>query len=259
MSTTIHPTAIVDPSAVIGEGVTIGPYTIIGAHVEIGDRCRIGPHVVINGPTRLGNDNQIFQFASIGEAPQDKKYAGEATRLEIGHRNTIRESATINRGTVKGGGITRVGDDNLLMAYIHIAHDCQVGNRTIFSNNASLAGHVTIGDQVILSGFTLVHQFCAIGDHAFTGMGSAIARDVPPYLMVTGNPAEPHGINSEGLKRRNFTPEMILALRRAYKILYRSARSLDEAVTELTALANSEPCVQPMVEFIQRSTRSIVR
>ncbi len=255
----IHPTAIIDPSARLGEGVTIGAYSIIGADVEIGDNCWIGPHVVVNGPTRIGKENRIFQFSSIGEAPQDKKYAGEPTRLEIGERNLIRESVTINRGTVGGGGVTTVGDDNLLMAYIHIAHDCHVGSRTIFSNNASLAGHVTIGDQVILSGFTLVHQFCSIGAHAFTGMGSAIAKDVPPYLMVSGNPAHPHGINKEGLKRRGFSPDSITALKRAYKVLYRSGLSLGEATDELRKMAADTPEVRPFVEFIANSERSILR
>lgn len=256
---TIHPTAIIDPGARLGEGVSVGPYSVIGPDVEVGDNTWIGPHVVVNGPTRIGRDNRIYQFASLGESPQDKKYAGEPTRLEIGDRNVIRESVTINRGTVGGGGVTRIGDDNWLMAYIHIAHDCHVGNKTIFSNNASLAGHVTIGDWVILSGFTLVHQFCSIGDHAFTGMGSAIAKDVPPYLMVSGNPGEPHGINSEGLKRRGFSPESIRNLRNAYKVLYRSGLSLEEAKAELKRLAEQQEELRIFTAFLDSSRRSIIR
>ena len=256
---TIHSTAIIDPGAKLGSNVSVGPYSVIGPDVVIGDGSWIGSHVVINGPTIIGEENRIHQFASIGEAPQDLKYAGEATRLEIGDRNTIRECATINRGTVNGGGITRVGSDNLLMAYIHIAHDCVVGNRTIFSNNTSLAGHVTIGDQVILSGFTLVHQFCSVGDHAFTGMGSAISKDVPPYLMVTGNPGHPHGINSEGLRRRQYSPESIKAIKKAYKILYRSGLSLDEAKQEIEVLAGEFEELNMFSDFLKNSQRSIIR
>lgn len=255
----IHPTAIVDPAARIAEDVEIGAYSIIGPEVEIGSGCWVGPHVVIKGSTRIGRDNRIYQFASIGEAPQDKKYAGEPTRLEIGERNIIREYATLNRGTVGGGGLTSVGDDNLLMAYIHIAHDCHVGNNAIFSNNTALAGHVTVGDWVILSGFTLVHQFCSIGAHAFTGMGSAIAKDVPPYLMVAGNPAHPHGMNTEGLKRRGFAPEQLKLLRQAYKVLYRSGLSLEEAKAELHRMAEGQPVLDIFVEFIDQAQRSILR
>ncbi|QEP44289.1 acyl-ACP--UDP-N-acetylglucosamine O-acyltransferase [Ectothiorhodospiraceae bacterium BW-2] len=255
----IHRTAVIDPSANIAEGVRIGPYTIIGAGVTLGARCDIGPHVVISGPTVMGCDNRVFQFASIGAEPQDKTYRGEATRLVIGDRNTIREAATINRGTVKGGGETRIGNDNLLMAYIHIAHDCQIGHHTIFSNNASLAGHVTVDDHAILSGFTLVHQFCAIGAHAFTAMGSAVTRDVPPYLLVAGNVAEPHGINSEGLKRRGFKGETIRALKRAYKRLYRSGLPLKEALTELETMVAECAEIAPLVQFIQQSQRGIIR
>lgn len=255
----IHPTAIVDPQARIGANVAIGAYSLIGAEVEIGDNTWIGPHVVINGPTRIGRDNRIHQFASIGEAPQDKKYKGEPTRLEIGDRNIIRECVTMNRGTVNGGGVTRIGDDGLFMAYVHVAHDCRVGNNVIFSNNASLAGHVAIGDWVILSGFTLVHQFCAIGPHAFTGMGSAIAKDVPPYLMVAGNPGEPHGINKEGLKRRGFSPQSIQTLRQAYKVLYRAGLSLEEATAKLGEMARECAELQVFVDFITHSRRSIIR
>lgn len=255
----IHSSAIVDPQARVGAGVSIGAYSIIGAEVEIGDGTWIGPHVVINGPTRIGRDNKIHQFASLGEAPQDKKYNGEPTELVIGDRNIIREYVTMNRGTPTGGGVTRVGNDGLFMAYIHIAHDCQIGDRVIFSNNASLAGHVHVGDQVILSGFTLVHQFCSIGAHAFTGMGSGISKDVPPYLMVAGNPAEPHGINKEGLKRRGFTPESIQTLRQAYKVLYRSGLSLEEATARLKEMAQTCAELKPFVEFLDNSKRSIVR
>lgn len=256
---TIHPTAIIDPSAKIAAGVSVGPYSVIGADVEIGENSWIGPHVVINGPTTIGTGNKIHQFASIGEAPQDLKYDGEPTRLEIGDRNTIRECVTINRGTVSGGGLTKVGSDNLLMAYIHIAHDCQIGNHVIFSNNASLAGHANVGDYVILSGFTLVHQFCAIGDYAFTGMGSAIAKDVPPYLMISGNPAAPHGLNKVGLKRRGFSEEQVRNLTRVYKILYRSGLSLEEATAQIAEMAKANEEVVRFSEFLKNSTRSIIR
>ncbi|MEW8451956.1 MAG: acyl-ACP--UDP-N-acetylglucosamine O-acyltransferase [Candidatus Thiodiazotropha sp.] len=255
----IHPTAIVDAGAELGRDVSVGPHSIIGPDVVIGDESWIGPQVVIKGPTRIGTGNRIYQFASIGEAPQDLKYAGEPTRLEIGDRNTIRECATINRGTVNGGGITRVGDDNFLMAYIHIAHDCTVGNGTVFANNASLAGHVDIGNQVILSGFTLVHQFCSVGDHAFTGMGSAISKDVPPYLMVTGSPGQPHGINSKGLERRGFRAEAIRAIKRAYKVLYRSGLSLEEAKREIAAMADEVEELALFSQFLSQSRRSIIR
>ncbi len=257
--TDIHSTAIVSDSAQIGKEVTIGAYSVIGDDVVIGDNCWIGPHVVISGPTTLGSGNQVFQFASLGAAPQDKKYNGEPTRLEIGNNNVIRESVTINRGTPGGGGVTTIGDDNLMMAYIHIAHDCHIGNNVIFSNNASLAGHVTIGDFVILSGFTLVHQFCSVGAHAFTGMGSAIAKDVPPYLMVNGNPAHPHGMNFEGLKRRGFTPEALKKLRNAYKVLYRSGLTLSAAKEQLAELAKESPEVESFYDFIENANRSILR
>jgi UDP-N-acetylglucosamine acyltransferase len=255
----IHPTAIIDPGARLATGVNVGAYSVIGADVEIGEGTWIGPHAVINGPTRIGRDNKIFQFASLGEAPQDKKYAGEPTELIIGDRNVIREYVTMNRGTPGGGGVTRVGNDGLFMAYIHIAHDCDIGDKVIFSNNASLAGHVSIGDHVILSGFTLVHQFCSIGAHAFTGMGSAIAKDVPPYLMITGNPAEPRGINKEGLKRRGFSPESIQTLLQAYKLLYRTGLSLEEATGRLREMAQTHAELRPFVEFIGNARRSIVR
>lgn len=255
----VHPTAIVDPSARIGEGVEVGPYSIIGADVEIGDGSWIGPHVVINGPTTIGKENKIFQFASIGDEPQDKKYANEPTRLEIGDRNTIRECVTINRGTVQDKSITRVGNDNWIMAYVHIAHDCEVGNNIILANNASLAGHVRVGDYAILGGFTLIHQFCDIGRNAFTAFGSVIGKDVPPYLMVAGHPAKPHGLNSEGLKRHGFSAETVKYLKQAYKIVYRSQLSVADAIARLEELVAECEDVAPMLEFLRNSQRGIVR
>lgn len=251
--------AVVDSTARIGNNVTIGPFSVIGSNVEIGDDTWIGPHVVINGPTRIGRENKIYQFSSIGEIPQDKKYQGEESELEIGDRNTIRENVTINRGTADGGGITRIGNDNWLMAYIHIAHDCIIGDHTIFANAASLAGHVRIDDYAILGGFTLVHQFCSIGTHAFCGMGSAISKDVPPYTMVNGSPAQAHGLNSEGLKRHGFTRETLQVLREAYKIIYRSGLTTQEAMRQLEAWAKTYPEVAVMREFLEKSKRGIVR
>jgi UDP-N-acetylglucosamine acyltransferase len=255
----IDPRAVIDPSARLGNKVTVGPFSVIGPNVEIGEGTWIGPHVVINGPTQIGRDNRIFQFASIGEIPQDKKFHGEDSVLEIGDRNTIRENVTINRGTADGGGITKIGSDNWLMAYIHIAHDCIIGDHTIFANAASLAGHVRIDDYAILGGFTLVHQFCTIGIHAFCGMGSAISKDVPPYMMVNGNPAQPHGLNSEGLKRHQFSKETQQALRDAYKIIYRSGYTTQEAIKQLAALAQAFPEVANMQCFLESSQRGIIR
>ena len=255
----IDPRAVIDATATIADDVTIGPYSVIGAGVEIGSGTWIGPHVVINGPTRIGKDNRIFQFASIGEVPQDKKYHGEASLLEIGDRNTVREFVTINRGTEEGGGITRLGNDNWLMAYIHIAHDCLIGNHTTFANGASLAGHVTIDDYAILGGFTLVHQFCAIGENSFCGMGSAIGKDVPPYIMVSGNPAQPYGLNTEGLKRRGFDKAMIRDLKEAYKVIYRSGLTVDQAITRLQEMATQTPEIEAMITFLTHSTRGILR
>lgn len=255
----IHPTAVIDPGARLGHNVSIGPYSVIGADVEIGDDTWIGPHVVIEGPTRIGRENKIWQFASIGAAPQDKKFHGERSMLEIGDRNVIREFVTFNRGTEDGGGATRIGNDNWLMAYVHLAHDCIVGNNVIFANAASLAGHVTVDDWVILGGFTLVHQFCQVGAHAFTSMGSIINRDVPPYVTVAGSFAEPKGINSEGLKRRGFDSERILSIRRAYKTLYKSGLPLAEAREELARASSDAPDVKLMLDFIDRSQRSLVR
>lgn len=255
----IDPRAVIDPTATIADDVTIGPFSVIGADVEIGRGSEIGPHVVINGPTRIGQENRIFQFTSIGEVPQDKKYHGEASLLEIGDRNTIREFATINRGTEDGGGITRLGNDNWLMAYIHIAHDCLIGNHTTFANGASLAGHVTVDDHAILGGFTLVHQFCAIGENAFCGMGSAIGKDVPPYVMVSGNPAQPYGLNLEGLKRRGFDKDVIRGLKEAYKVIYRSGLTVEEAQSRLRKLAETTTEIEAMITFLTHSSRGILR
>jgi UDP-N-acetylglucosamine acyltransferase len=255
----IHPSALIDPQARLGENVSVGAFSIVGADVEIGDNTWIGPHVVIEGPTRIGRDNRIWQFASIGAAPQDKKFHGEKARLEIGDRNMIREFVTFNRGTDDGGGLTKLGNDNWVMAYVHVAHDCIVGNNTIFANAASLAGHVTVDDWVILGGFTLVHQFCQIGAHAFTSMGSIINRDVPPYVTVAGSFAEPKGINSEGLRRRGYDSSRIMTIKRAYKTLYKSGFTLAEARDELARAADGAPDVRLMLDFIERSQRSLVR
>lgn len=255
----IHATAIVSAQAELAADVSVGPYSVIGPGVTIGAGTVIGPHVVIHGPTTLGERNRVFQFASIGDDPQDKKYAGEPTRLEIGAGNTIREYCTINRGTVQGGGVTRVGDNNWLMTYTHIAHDCHVGNDVIMSNNATLAGHVHVEDHAILSGFCAVHQFCRIGTHSFIGGLSGITRDVLPFMMVAGHPPEPRGINQEGLKRRGFSAEQIRNLKEAYRLLYRSGLRLVEAREQLAGLAATQPEVKSILEFLDRSERSIVR
>jgi len=251
--------AVIDPSAKIDESVTIGPFSVIGPDVTIGANTWIGPHVVINGPTIIGSDNQIFQFSSIGEIPQDKKFHDERSQLIIGDGNTIREFVTINRGTDHGGGLTKIGNDNWLMAYIHIAHDCIVGNNVVFSNNSTLAGHVTVADGVILGGFTLVHQFCAIGNNVFTAMGSSISKDVPPYLMVSGAPAHPCGVNSEGLKRLGLSSDAIKNIKTVYKHLYRTGLSFEDAKKEIEKLAASSDEVKVMFEFLQNSKRSILR
>jgi UDP-N-acetylglucosamine acyltransferase len=251
--------AIVDPGAKLADDVEVGPFAIIGPDVEIGPGTTVGPHAVIRGPTRIGRANKIYQFASVGEEPQDKKYAGEPTRLEIGDRNVIREYVTINRGTVQDRGVTRIGSDNWIMAYVHIAHDCEVGNGTIFANGSSLAGHVNVDDFAILGGFTLVHQFCRLGAHSFSAMGSAIAKDVPPYVMVAGNPAKPHGLNFEGLKRRGFSAEATREMRNAYKTLYMSGLKLDQARERIAAMADSCPELEIMRDFLADSKRSIVR
>lgn len=255
----IDPTAVIDPGADIAGNVSVGPYSVIGANVAIDAGTHIGPHVVIKGHTRIGRDNRVYQFSSIGEDPQDKKYNGEPTRLEIGDRNTIREFVTINRGTVQDEGVTRLGDDNWIMAYVHIAHDCQIGNHTIFANNASLAGHVTVDDYVILGGFTLVYQFCSLGPHSLTAYGSGISMDVPPYVTVAGSPARPHGLNMEGLRRRGFPEAARNALKRAYKTLYRENRSLQDAIAELKGKVDECAELEVLVSFLETRTRGIVR
>lgn len=255
----IHPTAIVHPAASLGRGVVVGAYSIIGEHVVIGDDTVIGPHVVINGHTRIGQHNQIFQFCSIGEAPQDKKHAGEPTRLEIGDRNTIREFCTFNRGTAQDVGVTRLGNDNWIMAYVHLAHDCQVGDQTIFANNAQLAGHVRVGDWAILGGFTVVHQFVRIGAHSITAMGTILLQDLPPYVMAAGNPAEPRSINAEGLKRRGFSSSSVAAVRRAYKTLYKSGLKLDEANVRIEEDSMGTPELRALSDFLAAPGRGIIR
>jgi UDP-N-acetylglucosamine acyltransferase len=252
-------TAIIHPNAQLADDVEVGAYSIIGEHVEIGAGTVIGPHVVINGNTRIGQHNRIFQFCSLGEIPQDKKYANEPTRLEIGDHNTIREFCTFNLGTAQDGGVTRVGNHNWIMAYVHLAHDCQVGNHTIFANNAQLAGHVEVHDYAILGGFTVVHQFVKIGAHIITGMGTILLQDVPTYMLVSGNPSAPHGINSEGLKRRGFSSASIMAIKRAYKTLYKSGLSFEDAKLAIqTELAEHDE-LQPLVDFLASSNRGIVR
>ena len=256
--TLIHPQAIIDPSAKLADGVSVGPFTVISAGVEIGEGTHVAAHVVIDGPARIGRDNKIYAFAAIGGDPQDKKYAGEATTLEIGNRNVIREYCTISRGTVQDGGITRIGDDNWIMAYVHVAHDCQIGNHTIFANSASLAGHVTVEDHGILGGFTLLHQFCKVGAHSFTAMNSVISKDVPPFIMVSGHMAKPHGLNSEGLKRRGFSSETLSLLRKAYKTLYRSSLTLEQAIEQIQGMGDNAE-VARLVTFLKGVTRGIIR
>ncbi len=255
----IHATALVDPAAKIGADVSIGAYSIIGPDVEIGAGTRVGPHVVIEGVTRIGRDNRIFQFASLGAEPQDKKFHGERSELALGDRNVIREFTTFNRGTSDGGGATRIGDDNWIMAYVHIAHDCQVGNHAVFANNATLAGHVEVGDFVILGGFTGIHQFCKIGAHAFTGMGSLVNADVPPFVIVAGSYAKPRGVNSEGLKRRGFDSARISAIKRAYRTVYVGGTPLAEAREKLAEQARDSADVAELLDFIKRSERALVR
>lgn len=247
------------PAAKIGRGVVIGPYSIVGEHVEIGAGTVIGPHVVLSGHTRIGADNRIFQFCSIGEQPQDKKYAGEPTRLEIGDRNTIREFCTFNCGTAQDVGVTRLGNDNWIMAYVHLAHDCQVGNQTIFANNAQLAGHVQVDDWAILGGFTVVHQFVRIGAHSISAMGTILFQDLPPYVMAAGNPAEPRSINGEGLKRRGFSVAAVAAVKRAYKTLYKSGMKLDEARAAIEAGSAAVPELALLAGFLATPGRGIIR
>jgi UDP-N-acetylglucosamine acyltransferase len=255
----IDPHALVSPLARLAPDVTVGPFSIIGPDVEIGPGSIVGPHVVINGPTKIGAENRFFQFASIGDAPQDKKYGGEPTRLEIGDRNIFRESCTMNRGTVQGHGVTRIGNDNLFMAYSHVAHDCIVGNKIVFANCAALAGHVEIGDCVTLGGLTAVHQFVKIGAYAFLAGGAIVQRDVPPYVMVAGNPAEPHMVNAVGLKRGGYDEEQVKNIKHAYRTLYRSDLKLSEALDKLRPMADTRSEIKAFVEFIERSSRSLVR
>lgn len=254
-----HPTAIIHPAAKLAADVEVGAYSIIGEHVEIGAGTKIGPHVVVTGHSRIGKNNQIFQFCSIGEVPQDKKYAGEPTRLEIGDNNVIRECCTFNIGTVQDVGVTRMGNDNWVMAYVHVAHDCQIGNHVIFANSTQLAGHVEIDDYAILGGFTGVHQFCKIGAHVMTAVGTVLLHDIPPYVKVSGNPAAPHGINSEGLKRRGFTSDSVMVIKRAYKTLYRAGLTLEEAKESIGAQLTEHPELKIMSDFLNRSQRGIVR
>jgi UDP-N-acetylglucosamine acyltransferase len=251
--------AVIDPQAQIAADVHIGPFTVIGPDVSVGPGTWIGPHVVINGPTRIGAGNKVFQFASLGDAPQDKKYNGEPTRLEIGDRNVFRESVTVNRGTTHDQGVTRIGNDNLLMAYSHVAHDCLLGNQIVMANCATLGGHVELGDWVTMGGLSAVHQHTKIGAHCFLAHNAAVTRDVPPYVLAVGRPAVPHSINSIGLQRRGFTADQVLNIRRAYRLLYRSGLKLKEAVEELEVAAETQPEIRPFVEFIKRSSRSIVR
>ena len=256
----IHPTALVDTAARIGNNVSIGAYSVIGPDVTLGDGCWIGAHVVIKGPTTLGGDNRIFQFCSIGDDPQDKKYNQDAhSTLEIGERNVIREFCTINRGTEHGGGRTVIGSDNWIMAYVHVAHDCSVGNHVVFANHTTLAGHVTVDDHVICGGFTGVHQFCHIGRYCFTAISSVIVKDVPPYLMIAGNTAQPNGLNKEGLKRHGFSAETITLLRQAYKIVYREGLTVQQALKKLQPLCAAAEEVAYFADFISTSSRGIVR
>ena len=255
----IHATAIVDVSAELDSSVEIGAYSIIGPHVKINAGTRIAGHVMINGPTTIGKNNHIYQYSSLGEAPQDKKYNGEPTSLEIGDNNTIREFCTFNRGTVQDKKNTKIGDNNWIMAYVHIAHDCQIGSNTILANNASLAGHVIIDDYAILGGFTLIHQFCKIGSHVITAVGSVVFKDVPPYVTAAGYDAKPHGINTEGLKRRGYSANTILQIKRAYKALYRSGLTLEEAKIELATMQKATPEIRLLTDFLIASKRGIVR
>ncbi len=259
MAVNIHSTAIVDSKAQLANDVEIGAYSIVGPDVKIDSGTRVGPHVVINGHATIGKNNQIFQFSSLGEVPQDKKYKNEPTQLEIGDNNTIREFCTFNRGTAQDKGITKIGDNNWIMAYVHIAHDCHVRNNTIMANNSSLAGHVDVYDHAILGGFTLVHQFCKVGEHVITAVGSVVFKDIPPYVTAAGYDAQPHGINAEGLKRRGFSADSITNIKRAYKTLYRQSLTLEEAKLALSEQVLSAPELQILIDFLSISTRGIVR
>jgi len=255
----IHPTALIDASAILADDVEVGAYSLVGAEVEIGAGSKIESHVVVKGPTRIGANNHIFQFSSVGEACQDLKYKGETTRLEIGDNNIIREGCTLHRGTLQDAGITRIGSHNLIMANVHIAHDCVVGDNVIIANNAALAGHVHVGHYAILGGFTAVHQFCRLGAHCMTGAGSVVLKDIPAYVMANGNSVSPHGMNTEGLKRRGFSDESIRSLRLAYKIIYRQGNTLEQALAQLQELASVHPEVAVLVASLQTSTRGIIR
>jgi len=251
--------AVISPQARLAADVEIGPFTVIGVNVEIGAGTWVGPHAVINGPTRIGANNKIFQFASLGDAPQDKKYNGEPTRLEIGDRNVFRESVTVNRGTTHDRGVTQIGNDNLLMAYSHVAHDCRLGDSIVMANCATLGGHVEVGDWVTMGGLSAVHQHTKIGAHCFIAHNAAVTRDVPPYVMAVGRPAVPHSVNAVGLQRRGFSAEQILNIRRAYRLLYRSGLKLKNAIEQLETISAAQPEIATFVEFIKRSSRSIVR
>ncbi|MGI9341690.1 MAG: acyl-ACP--UDP-N-acetylglucosamine O-acyltransferase [Gammaproteobacteria bacterium] len=255
----IHPTAIISPDAHVADGVRIGAYTVVGAQVEIAAGCEIGTHCAFKGPTKIGPDNRFYPFSSIGDDPQDKNFAGEDTRLEIGARNTIREYVTMNRGTTQDRGITTVGDDNWIMAYSHIAHDCDVGTDVIMANGSTLAGHVTIGDHAMLSAFAAVHQFCSVGAHAFIGAYGGIGKDVPPYVLAFGQPPHPRGINSEGLQRRGFSRDQIRNLKEAYRMIYRSEALIADVVEQLGERVPEQPELQILVEFIERSERGLLR
>jgi UDP-N-acetylglucosamine acyltransferase len=255
----IHPSALVDPAARIADDAEIGAFSIIGPGVTIGPGCWIGPHVIVTGRTTLGRNNRIFQFASIGEEPQDKKYAGEDTELIIGDNNTIRELCTFSRGTAQGGGKTIIGNDNWIMACVHIAHDCVLGDNIIMANNASLAGHVTVGDWAILSGYSLIHQFCSVGEHSFTSFASHVNQSIPPYVTVSGEKAKAKGVNTEGLKRRGYTAEQVQQVRRAYKLLYRSGLPLEEAKAQLAEMAAAHDEIKPLVEFLETTQKSFIR
>ena len=259
MAANIHPTAIIAPGAQLGANVSVGAYSLVGEHVVLGDNTWVGPHVVIEGHTTIGCDNRFYQFCSIGAVNQDKKYRGEPTRVEIGDRNTIRECCTIHIGTVQDRGVTTLGNDNWIMAYVHIAHDCIVGSNTTFANNTQLAGHVQVDDWAVLGGFTGVHQYCKIGAHVMTAVSTVILQDIPPYIMAAGNTASPYGINAEGLKRRGFSADQLQALKRAYRTLYKSGLLLEEAKDKLRSDAKSNDVLQRLVDFLETSQRGIIR
>lgn len=255
----IHSSAIIDPTAHLADDVEVGPWTVIGPQVEIGSGTKINSHVVIKGPTKIGSGNHIFQFASIGEDCQDKKYNGEPTELLIGNNNVFREGCTVHRGTVQDNSVTIIGSDNLFMANVHVAHDCVVGNDNILANNCAIAGHVKMGDNIILGGFTAVHQFCVIGSHSMCGAGTVVLKDIPAFVMSNGNSAQPHGINAEGLRRRGFSVEAIQQIKRAYKIIYRQGLKLDQAIEQLDLMVSGTPEIQLLTDSLKASTRGIIR